>query len=101
MTVDRTDKNRQAVGEFQGQRMDKDDLTSFFKNEVPGFQAGDDQVSKFAGGEEYVKGTGIEARRDNWLPPGARSIRLTRFALRFTGAAGHRVRDGRGARRED
>ena len=64
VTVDRTDKNRQAVGEFQGQRMDKDDLTTFFKNEVPTAQPGDEQVSKFAGGEEYVKGTGVEALLD-------------------------------------
>jgi hypothetical protein len=43
--------------------MDKDDLTTFFKAEVPAAQPGDEQVSKFVG-EPYTKGVGTEALLD-------------------------------------
>jgi len=49
VVVDRSGKNRQAVAEFQGQSMNSTDLATFFKNEVPEAQAGDDVVSKFVG----------------------------------------------------
>ena len=62
--VNRNGTNRQAVAEFQGQRMDKADLSEMFKNEVPTAQPGDDAVSKFAGGEGYVQGYGVEALLD-------------------------------------
>ena len=61
--VNRSGTNRHAVAEFQGQRMDKADLSEMFKNEVPTAQPGDDQVSKFAG-EGYVEGYGVEALLD-------------------------------------
>jgi tripeptidyl-peptidase-1 len=61
--VNRKGNNRQAVAEFQGQRMDTADLTTFFKAEVPSAQPGDDAVSKFVG-EPYTKGTGVEALLD-------------------------------------
>ena len=53
----------QAVAEFQGQRMSKEDLTTMFQKEVPRAQPGDDEVSKFVG-EGYVPGHGIEALLD-------------------------------------
>ena len=49
VSVKRGSGNTQAVAEFQGQLMNKDDLTTFFTNEVPTAQPGDDQVSKFVG----------------------------------------------------
>jgi subtilase family serine protease len=51
VVVDRSDKNRnrQAVAEFQGNGMNSTNLVTFFKNEVPEAQAGDDVVSKFVG----------------------------------------------------
>ena len=51
VTVDRsgTNRNRQAVAEFQGQTMNVTDLVTFFKNEVPKAHAGDDVVAKFVG----------------------------------------------------
>ena len=61
--VDRAGSNKQAVAEFQGQYMDKDDLTKFFSEEVPSMQSGDDQVSKFVGAP-YKAGTGVEALLD-------------------------------------
>ena len=69
VTVDRTGKNVQAVAEFQGQLMNKDDLTKFFEEEVPSAQAGDEQVSKFVtdGGGGYTprpgRAAGLRARR--------------------------------------
>ena len=65
VVVDRSDKNRnrQAVAEFQGNGMNGSDLVTFFKNEVPEAQAGDDVVSKFVGdaGDSSAK---IEASLD-------------------------------------
>jgi subtilase family serine protease len=61
--VDRAGKNRQAVAEFQGQYMNKDDLAKFFQSEVPSAQAGDDQIAAFKG-VPYKEGTGVEAELD-------------------------------------
>jgi len=62
--VNRKSKNRQAVAEFQGQRMDKADLEKFFKEEVPNAQPGDEQIAKYAGAEGYTEGKGVEALLD-------------------------------------
>jgi subtilase family serine protease len=68
VTVDRSGKsgNRQAVAEFQGQTMNSTDLATFFKNEVPEAQAGDDVVSKFVGnaGSDNTGTAGVEASLD-------------------------------------
>mmetsp|Transcript_11808 Transcript_11808/g.19887 ORF Transcript_11808/g.19887 Transcript_11808/m.19887 type:complete len:581 (-) Transcript_11808:370-2112(-) len=61
--VDRDGTNRQAVAEFQGEYMKKQDLEKFFKHEVPHFKTGDDQVTKFIG-VPYKKGDGVEADLD-------------------------------------
>jgi subtilase family serine protease len=61
--VDRTGKNVQAVAEFQGQFMNKADLTKFFAEEVQSEQAGDDEVSRFVG-TDYTPGGSIEAALD-------------------------------------
>jgi tripeptidyl-peptidase-1 len=63
-SVVRGKTSHQAVAEFQGQYMSKDDLTSFFTNiSPPGAKAGDDQVAKFVG-VDYKKGSGVEALLD-------------------------------------
>ena len=59
VTVKRGSGNTQAVAEFQGQYMSKEDLSTFFTNEVPTAKAGDDAVSKFVG-VDYQKGEGVE-----------------------------------------
>jgi len=53
----------QAVAEFQGQRMNADDLSSFFTNLVPSAQPGDEKVLKFVH-EDYKAGRGVEAELD-------------------------------------
>jgi len=64
VTVNRSATNNiQSVGEFQGQFMDKKDLQTFFANEVPNMQPGDDQVYAFVG-QPYQQGYGIEAELD-------------------------------------
>jgi len=63
VSVKRGSGNTQAVAEFQGQLMDKEDLSTFFSNEVPTAQPGDDQVSRFVG-VDYKKGEGVEALLD-------------------------------------
>jgi tripeptidyl-peptidase-1 len=55
-------ENRQAVAEFQGEYMNSSDLSTFFKQYVPGAQAGDDTVTKFVGG--HTSGEGVEALLD-------------------------------------
>jgi len=55
--------NRQAVAEFQGQYMSKQDLAKFFKKEVPHFKKGEQKVDKFVG-VPYTKGDGVEAELD-------------------------------------
>ncbi|EDQ89292.1 uncharacterized protein MONBRDRAFT_32487 [Monosiga brevicollis MX1] len=62
-TVNRNGSNIQAVAEFQAQYMNKNDLVSFFKAEVPKAQTGDDQVAKFVG-SPYVEGSSVEAALD-------------------------------------
>ena len=61
--VNREGKGRQAVAEFQGQFMDKADLATFFRAEVPNARPGDDQVRKFVG-VPYKEGAGVEALLD-------------------------------------
>ena len=56
-------KNKQAVAEFQGQYMNKSDLSVFFSKEVPSAQPGDDHVSDFVG-VPYKEGNGVEALLD-------------------------------------
>ena len=62
--VDRSGKNHQSVAEFQSQYMSKADLSTFFKNEVPDAQSGDDQISKFVG-SPYQEGDSVEADLDS------------------------------------
>ena len=66
VVVDRSGKsrNRQAVAEFQGQAMNSTDLVTFFKNEVPEAQAGDDVVSKFIGNREAGAPASVEGSLD-------------------------------------
>lgn len=53
-------KGKQAVAEFQGEYMDKDDLKKFFSDFVPKYESGsDDKVSAFKG-VKYQEGTGVE-----------------------------------------
>ena len=53
-------KGKQAVAEFQGEYMDKDDLKKFFSDFVPKYEPGsDDKVSAFKG-VKYQEGTGVE-----------------------------------------
>ena len=66
-SVNRNGTNKQAVAEFQGQNMDKDDVSTFFAKEVPNAQPGDDQVSAFVG-TPYTKGNGVEALLDIEVP---------------------------------
>ena len=61
--VDRGGKGSQAVAEFQKEYMSKDDLRTFFKEEVPTAQEGDDEVAAFKG-VPYKEGTGVEALLD-------------------------------------
>ena len=56
-------KGKQAVAEFQGEYMDKDDLKKFFSELVPKYERGsDDKVSAFKG-VDYKDGTGAEVSR--------------------------------------
>ena len=56
-------KGKQAVAEFQGQYMDKHDLTKFFSELVPKYKPGsDDKVSAFQG-VKYKKGSSVEVLR--------------------------------------
>jgi len=66
VVVDRSDKsrNRQAVAEFQGNGMESANLVTFFKNEVPEAQAGDDVVSKFVGDPGADKTASTEGSLD-------------------------------------
>ena len=66
VVVDRSGKNRnrQAVAEFQGNAMNSTNLVTFFKNEVPEAQAGDDVVSKFVGDREAGKSATNEGSLD-------------------------------------
>ena len=66
VVVDRSSKNRnrQAVAEFQGNGMNSTNLVTFFKNEVPEAQAGDDVVSKFVGSPGADKKASVEASLD-------------------------------------
>lgn len=66
VVVDRSSKsrNRQAVAEFQGNAMNSTNLVTFFKNEVPEAQAGDDVVSKFVGDREAGKNATDEGSLD-------------------------------------
>jgi tripeptidyl-peptidase-1 len=66
VVVDRSDKNRnrQAVAEFQGNGMNATNLVTFFKNEVPKAQAGDDVVSKFVGDPGADKKASVEGSLD-------------------------------------
>jgi tripeptidyl-peptidase-1 len=63
VSVDRSEKVRQAVAEFQGQLMSQTDLTNFFKQYVNSSQTGDDQVYKYVGNPKQT-GEGIEALLD-------------------------------------
>merc|ERR1711907_413437 len=63
VAVSRSDKNRQAVAEFQGQTMNSTDLKSFFAKYVPDAKPGDEVVSKFVG-DEGDKGAQVEASLD-------------------------------------
>ena len=57
-------QRRQAVVEFQGQFMNSTDLAAFFKEFVPDYTAGlDDVVSKFVG-PHFENSKGIEAELD-------------------------------------
>jgi len=66
VVVDRSDKNRnrQAVAEFQGNGMESANLVTFFKNEVPEAQAGDDAVSNFVGNPGADKKASTEGSLD-------------------------------------
>mmetsp|Transcript_5489 Transcript_5489/g.9571 ORF Transcript_5489/g.9571 Transcript_5489/m.9571 type:complete len:565 (-) Transcript_5489:41-1735(-) len=57
-----SDKNRQAVVEFQGQLLSQSDLTQFFKQFVPNAKSGDDKVYKYVGDNQ--SGEGVEANLD-------------------------------------
>ena len=63
VTPSGSDKNRQAVAEFQGQTMDPKDLSAFFKHLVPSARAGEDVVSKFVG-NPGTGTAGVEASLD-------------------------------------
>ena len=65
-TVARGSTNRQAVAEFQGERMLKSDLNRFFSNYVPDRAKGDDRVSKFVGSryKPFIPGGDVEAQLD-------------------------------------
>lgn len=60
--VSRNTKNRQAVGEYQGEFMNTTDLETFFTQLVPNAQPGDDQVYSFHGDKQ--EGDGVEAQLD-------------------------------------
>jgi tripeptidyl-peptidase-1 len=55
-------KIRQAVGSFEGEFMNQNDLTTFFNNLVPNAQPGDELVYKYV--HDTANGTGIEALLD-------------------------------------
>lgn len=63
VTVSRSEKNRQAVAEFQGQYMSQSDLTTFFSKYVNTSESGDDQVFKYVGAKKQ-DGEGVEALLD-------------------------------------
>merc|ERR1712072_308179 len=63
VAVSRSDKNRQAVAEFQGQTMNSTDLKSFFAKYVPDAKPGDEIVSKFVG-DAGDQGAQVEASLD-------------------------------------
>lgn len=77
VTVNRQGKNLQAVAEFQAQFMDKSDLSTFFKNEVPSAQPGDDQIHAFKGAA-YTPGTSAEADLDTQFIMGGKSLAALR-----------------------
>eukprot|EP00039_Didymoeca_costata_P018301 m.332968 g.332968 ORF g.332968 m.332968 type:complete len:644 (-) comp17037_c0_seq1:896-2827(-) len=60
--VSRGTKNRQAVGEFQGQSAEPKDLSKFFEKFVPNAEAGDDTIYKIVGTDG--KAPGVEASLD-------------------------------------
>jgi len=82
--VSRSDKNRQAVAEFQGQNMNSTDLKVMFKATVQKYEEGtDDVVSKFVGlhkedshGVEaeldiqYIMGPAVGIKTEFWEFPG-------------------------------
>ena len=55
--------NRQAIVEFEGQRLNLSDLATFFRVELPHAQPDDAKVSRFVGAP-YVAGDSIEAALD-------------------------------------
>jgi len=78
--VSRSEKNRQAVAEFQGQTMNSTDLASFFKQYVPESVPGDEVVSKFVGDQgdatakteasldiQYIMGVAPGIKTEFWL----------------------------------
>ena len=78
--VSRSETNRQAVAEFQGQMMNSTDLSSFFDQYVENAKAGDEKVSKFVGdpGEgrgqteasldiQYIMGVAPHVHTQLWL----------------------------------
>lgn len=80
VTPSGSNKNRQAVAEFQGQYMKASDLTSFFKQFVPNAKAGEDTVYKFVGDADkdiagveasldiqYIMGVAPGVQTDFWL----------------------------------
>jgi hypothetical protein len=62
VNVTRSERNRQAVAEFQGQYMNETDLATYFKRFVPDAEPGDEKVAKFVGSNQA--GEGIEALLD-------------------------------------
>ena len=61
--VSGSERNRQAVAEFQGQYEKDEDLEEFFKRFVPNAQEGDEKVYKFVGDPDKQVG-GVEASLD-------------------------------------
>ena len=101
-------KGKQAVAEFQGEYMDKDDLTKYFSELVPKYKPGsDDKVSAFKG-LNYKKGNGVEvscgcdgqARSDLTVLPLMKGMR-SRVAGCHTGGARHTIYYGGFPRHRD
>ena len=75
-----SDKNHQAVAEFQGQTMKEKDLEEFFRKYVKDAKAGDDKVAKFVGDKnknepeaeasldiQYIMGNNAGLKTEFWL----------------------------------
>ena len=62
--VSRSEKNKQAVAEFQGQFMNSTDLATMFKKYVTGYQVGVDDVVDTWFGKHIENSGGVEAELD-------------------------------------